>query len=109
MSENENSAPAARERPGAGHKEMPLMTAGKGSPRRPAGTGSLFIRRDAAGRESWYGKWRGGGRQIKRKLGPRRQPGTSSGLTQRQAEAELRRIMQQMATVPRLRERITVA
>jgi hypothetical protein len=37
--------------------------------RRPAGTGSLFTRTDAAGRESWYGKLRVGGRQVKRKLG----------------------------------------
>ena len=28
------------------------------SPRRPAGTGSLFIRTDRAGRESWYAKYR---------------------------------------------------
>jgi hypothetical protein len=46
-----------------------------------AGTGSLFLRTDRAGRESWYGKFRCGERQVKRKLGYRRVPGASQGLT----------------------------
>jgi len=33
------------------------------SPRRPSGTGSLFVRTDHAGRESWYAKWRVGERR----------------------------------------------
>jgi hypothetical protein len=40
--------------------------------RRPAGTGALFVRIDSVGRETWYGKWRVGGRQMKRKLGVHR-------------------------------------
>ena len=40
---------------------------------------------------SWYGKWRVGDRQVKRKLGPVRQAGSSDGLTRKQAEAALRR------------------
>src|SRR3954447_4975083 len=84
------------------------MTVSK-TKRRPGGTGSLYIRRDAAGRESWYGKWRAGERQVKRRLGPRRGPGGSVGLTRREAEAELRRLMQEAAALPAVRERLTVA
>ena len=62
--------------------------------RRSPGTGSLSVRRDTAGRETYYGKWTTpGGRQVKRRLGPRRVTGTHDGLTLRQAEAELRRLM----------------
>jgi Phage integrase, N-terminal SAM-like domain len=42
---------------------------------------------------SWYGKWRVEERQVKRRLGPVRPVGTSEGLTRKQAEAELRRLM----------------
>jgi integrase len=62
--------------------------------RRSYGTGRLFIRRDSGGRESWYGSWWVGSRRIKRKLGAKRTPGTTDGLTRRQAEGELRRRMQ---------------
>jgi len=40
---------------------------------------------------SWYGKWRVGDRQVKRKLGGIRTPGSSDGITRKQAEAALRR------------------
>src|SRR3954468_12584631 len=62
--------------------------------RRSYGTGHLWTRADAAGRESWYGQWRtpGGGR-VKRCIGPKRAEGTREGLTRPQAEAELRRLM----------------
>jgi integrase len=55
---------------------------------------------------SWYGKWRVGERQVKRRLGRVRPPGTSEGLTRAQAERELRR---QMAAVTALApaERVT--
>jgi integrase len=59
--------------------------------RRSYGTGSLYVRADAAGRESWYGRWYVGSERVKRRIGPRRQPGTREGLTRAQAEAELRR------------------
>jgi integrase len=62
-------------------------------PRRSYGTGRLFVRADAASRESWYGSWWVGARRVKRKLGPKRPRGTTDGLTRRQAEAELRRRM----------------
>ena len=54
--------------------------------RRSYGTGSLFTSHG-----SWYGQWRVNGSLIKRKLGPKRQPGSSEGLTRKMAEAELRR------------------
>jgi integrase len=59
--------------------------------KRSYGTGSLFVRTDAAGRESWYGQWRSGDALVKRKLGAKRPVGERSGLTKAQAEAELRR------------------
>ena len=59
--------------------------------RRSYGSGSLFVRRDASGREAWYGKWYAGGRRLKRKIGPKRQRGSSEGLTRAQAERELQR------------------
>ena len=52
---------------------------GNGNARRSYGTGSLFEYRGA-----WYGKWRVGDRQIKRKVGPKRLPGTRQGLTRTQ-------------------------
>jgi ribosomal protein L24E len=59
--------------------------------RRSYGTGSLYVRRDSAGRETWYGQWRAGAKLVKRRIGPRREAGTSNGLTKAQAERELRR------------------
>ena len=49
--------------------------------RRSYGTGSLFVRVDAGGREHGYVKWlfSDGGRQFKRRLGPKRTPGTLRG------------------------------
>lgn len=60
---------------------------------RPRGTGSLYEYRGA-----WYATWRVGGRQIKRKVGPMRKPGTKDGLTQTQAEAQLRFLIGQTRT-----------
>lgn len=75
--------------------------------RRPLGTGSLLVRRDRTGRETWYGKWRVGNRQRMRALGPRREPGDSLGLTRRQAEEELRRLMGEERGRP-VEERLTL-
>ena len=66
--------------------------------RRSYGTGALYVRRDSRGRETWYGKWRVGGRQVKRRIGIVRQAGTRQGLTRGQAERELRRKIE--STVP---------
>jgi integrase len=57
-------------------------------PARPRGTGSLYVEHG-----SWYGTWWVGGRQIKRKVGPLRKPGTREGMTKTQAETRLRELM----------------
>jgi hypothetical protein len=59
----------------------------------PPGSGSLLVRRDGSGGQTWYGKWRVAERQTMRKLGRRREPGSSLGLTRTQAEAEARRLI----------------
>lgn len=61
--------------------------------RRGHGQGSLIVKVDSVGRATYYGKWRVGQRQVMRRIGPRRKPNTRDGLTQVQAEAELRRLM----------------
>lgn len=62
--------------------------------RRSYGTGSLYVRRNARGGESWYGKWWAGDRRVQRKIGAKRQPGSREGLTRAQAERELQRRME---------------
>ena len=54
--------------------------------RRPPGTGSLLVRTDKRGRKTWYGKWRAGERQVMRKIGLRREPGSAVGLTRTMAK-----------------------
>jgi hypothetical protein len=82
------------------------MAADGKAPRRPSGTGALFVRVDSTGRETWYGKWRVGGIQVKRKLGLKRLPGSSTGLTAREAETALRRAIEETATRPPAVERL---
>jgi integrase len=77
--------------------------------RRSYGSGSLLVRADANGSETWYGLWRTDGRRVKRALGPKRAPGSRDGLTRRQAEAELRRRMGETTVVIGRAERKTVA
>jgi integrase len=76
--------------------------------RRSYGSGSLYVRQDTAGRETWYGHWRQNGRQVKRKVGPKRAPGSREGLTRRQAEAELRRLIDTTQVKPRAGEALTI-
>ncbi|MGD1058351.1 MAG: site-specific integrase [Solirubrobacteraceae bacterium] len=76
--------------------------------RRPRGTGGLFVKRDSAGRETWYGKWRVGNSQVKRRIGPKRVPSTNEGLTRTQAEAQLRHMIGSLDHIAIRRERITV-
>jgi integrase len=86
------------------------MSTRKATPRRAPGTGSLIVRCDAAGRESYYGQWTPpGGRQIKRALGFKRTPGTADGLTVRQAEAKLRAVMAAVTATAPVGERLTIA
>lgn len=62
------------------------------SAKRAYGSGSLFERNGA-----WYGKWRTDGRQVLRRLGPKRSRGAADGLTKAQAEARLRELMAAVA------------
>jgi integrase len=67
-----------------------------GSPRngrRSYGTGRVYVRTDANGRETFYGSWYANGRRVNRSLGLKRGAGKSEGLTQAQAEAALRTLM----------------
>lgn len=63
--------------------------------KRSYGTGSLYVRVDAGGVESWYGRWYVGTDRVKRRIGPKRETGKRNGLTRTQAEAELRRMIDQ--------------
>src|SRR5438067_7881887 len=91
----------------AQESEAPMQTASK--QRRPRGTGHLKLRRDRAGRPTYYGKFRApGGRQVMRVLGPARQPGLSYGLTKSQAEAALRRALEAERAAPAVAERLEV-
>jgi integrase len=76
--------------------------------RRAYGSGSLYVRTDRAGRATWYGHWHSNGRQVKRRIGPKRADGAREGLTRKQAEAELRRIISETQVRPSVGERLTV-
>jgi integrase len=73
-------------------------------PRRPHGSGSVFMHRG-----SWYGRWYVGSHRVKRRLGRARQPGEREGLTKSQAERELRARMQRESVVIPSHDRLTVA
>lgn len=47
--------------------------------RRSYGSGSLYVRADGTGRETFYGKWRSNGRQVKRRIGDKRATGSHDG------------------------------
>jgi hypothetical protein len=49
--------------------------------RRGAGQGGLIVKTDSAGRETYYGKWRIGQRQVMKRIGPKRTTNTREGLT----------------------------
>ena len=76
---------------------------------RPRGTGSLLLHTDASGSNSWYGKWRVDGRQVMRKLGEARKPGTRQGLTRGQAETLLASARAASSATPASREGIDMA
>jgi integrase len=69
------------------------MSATESKPRRAPGSGCLLVKRDSAGRESWYAKWSVDGQQVKRRVGAKRAPSTRDGLTRTQAESEMRRLI----------------
>jgi hypothetical protein len=62
--------------------------------KRSYGSGAIIEERG-----SFYGKWRIGSNQVKRKLGPIRKPGTREGLMRKQAESVLRRKMAEVRIV----------
>ncbi len=78
-------------------------------PRRSYGSGSLYVRADKTGRETWYGHWRANGRQVKRRIGRKRVAGGREGLTRSQAEPELRRLIDSTQVKPRSGEALTVS
>ncbi len=67
------------------------------------GSGSLFKNHGARG-ETWIAKWRDGGRQVQRRLGPVRSKAQPDGLTRAEAEAAFDRMRAQVA-VERASER----
>jgi len=73
------------------------------SARRTHGTGSLIEKNGV-----YFGKWRVDSRQVMRRLGPVRKPATRDGVTKSQAEAQLRKLMAEVASPP-VAERITVS
>jgi len=79
------------------------MSASKRAPRarRTHGTGSIIERYG-----SYRGQWWVDGRQVQRKLGPIRKPGTKEGLTKAAAERLLRELMSEY--VAPVAERVTV-
>lgn len=76
--------------------------------RRSYGTGSLDVRTDANGRETWYGRWHAENRRVKRRIGLKRTPGSRDGLTRAQAEAELRRLVAETRVAPRVGVTLTI-
>jgi hypothetical protein len=68
--------------------------------RRSYGTGSLFVRANRRGEETWFGQWRIDGTLVKRRIGPKRRSSGDDGLTKAQAERELRRVIESMTVVP---------
>jgi integrase len=76
--------------------------------RRSYGTGSLVERTDTAGRVIWHAQWRVNGRQVMRRVGPKRAPGEADGLTKPQAEARLRELIAATVTTTGGRVSITI-
>jgi integrase len=83
------------------------MPANRIAAKRPYGSGCLFVSRGAGGTETWFGKWRVDGRQVKRRIGPKRAPGSQDGLTKAQAGRHLTEMIAELKTPPVV-ERVTV-
>ncbi len=62
--------------------------------RRSYGTGTLYRRADAQGRQWWYGRWHNGASRPNRRIGPIRTRGGEEGLTRREAERALRKLIE---------------
>jgi len=85
-----------------------MTTTNTAGNRRSNGTGRLFVRADRNGDQTYYGSWYAGGRRVKRRIGLKRARGSHTGLTQSQAEAELRRLISETKVRAPAGERITV-
>jgi integrase len=77
--------------------------------RRSYGAGSLHVRADRNGVETWYGRWKAGDRYVNRQLGRRRVAGTREGLTRPMAEDALRRLMAEVNATAALAARLALA
>ena len=64
--------------------------------RRARGAGHLYTKRDKAGGESWIAKWYVDGRQVQRKVGPKRDR-SGRGLDRAEAERKLRDLVHDVA------------
>jgi integrase len=76
--------------------------------KRPYGSGALYMRKDAAGGETFYGRWYVDGREVKRRIGRKRAPHTADGLTKREAEDRLRVLMAEVRPKPEVGEGLTI-
>lgn len=77
--------------------------------RRERGDGSLFLRTNAKGGETWIGFWRQDGRGIMRTVGRKRSKVHPDGLTKPQAEAAFRRMRDEAKINPARAARKTLA
>lgn len=78
------------------------------STKRPYGTGSVKTQVNKHGREVFYARFRVGGRQHHVKLGEKRLPGESVGLTRAEAERELRKVLEAHQHLMRVHERVNL-
>lgn len=62
--------------------------------RRGYGTGTLYTETDAKGCKWWYGRWHNGKSRPNRKIGPVRVRDSDEGLTRREAEKHLRKLIE---------------
>jgi integrase len=85
------------------------MTSSSSSLRRSYGTGSLEARPDRHGRETYYARFYVGGRRVRRRLGVKRMPGDTHGLTRAQAERALQRLVDEQTKLVPVAERVDIA
>jgi Phage integrase, N-terminal SAM-like domain/Phage integrase family len=78
-------------------------------PRRDRGDGSLTLRPNAKGGETWICFWRQDGRGVMRSLGPKRSKVQPQGLTKPQAEAAFRKLREETRARPGRAQRRTFA
>jgi integrase len=74
---------------------------------RPRGTAALYVHTAKSGQKTWYARYRIGGKQVRRALGPVKDKGAKIGLNKSDAEAALRRIREADGLAPPVGERLT--